>query len=290
VTISTPTHRPVGLALYFVVAFATTWACWFVAIAIGVSGTSSPLVILGAFGPAIGAIAVRIRRAIRRQPVPAHTVRLRLSPRLFWVLPMLLLTSATVLTGAVFAALLGGPAVSVAGGLTLVATIGGPVPFLIGMLISGPVAEEPGWRGTAYPRMRASMGRIPTALLLGVVWAVWHVPLFFIPGTVQATLGLFSLNGLAFLVSVIPMALLTAYAYERAGVAASTAVHFAGNVTLALLSVGSPVTQAFIVAVQTVVAIPLLASLRDRGVGKVHVEVPFGPGARSADDSATRHF
>lgn len=272
--IFTPARQRSGLALYFAVTFATTWACWLAAIALGVHGTSSPIVILGAFGPTIGAIAVRIRRAIRRQPVPAHTVRLRLSPRLLWVLPMLVLTSATVVAGVVLASLVGGPAVSLTGGLALIATVGGPVPFFISMLIAGPLAEEPGWRGTAYPRMRATMGRIPTALLLGVIWAIWHVPLFFIPGTVQATLGLFSWNGLAFMVSVIPMALLTGYAYERAGVAASMAVHFAGNATLALLSVGSPLTQTLIVAVQVIVAIPLLALHRDRRSDK---PVPAAP-------------
>ncbi|GAA3030273.1 type II CAAX prenyl endopeptidase Rce1 family protein [Streptosporangium longisporum] len=146
----------------------------------------------------------------------------------------------------------------------LVATIGGPVPFLIGMLIAGPLSEEPGWRGTAYPRLRASLSRLRAGLLLGVVWAVWHLPLFFVPGTVQAGFGLFSWSGLLFTISVVPMALLTGYAYERAGVAASIAVHFGVNATMALLSVTSPLTMASVVAVQIVVAIALLASRRGR--------------------------
>lgn len=275
-TISTPVRQRSGLALYFAVTFTTTWACWLIAIALGGSAMSSPTAIpylLGAFGPTIGAIVVRIHRAIRRQPAPARTVRLRPSPRLFWILPMLALTSATVLAGALLAPVLGGPAVGLAGGQALIATVGGPVPFIISMLVAGPLAEEPGWRGTAYPRMRASMGRIQAALLLGVIWAAWHVPLFFIPGTVQAGLGLISWGGLAFMVSVIPMALLTGYAYERAGVAASIAVHFAGNATLALLTVDSPITQAFIAAVQVIVAIPLLVLRRDRRADRpVHAD------------------
>ena len=60
------------------------------------------------------------------------------------------------------------------------------------------------------------------------------------------------------------MALLTGYAYERAGVAASIAVHFGVNTTIALLGISSPMTQAFIVAVQLIVAITLLAWQRDR--------------------------
>ena len=228
---------------------------------------TSPTVIpylLGGFGPVIGAIVIRARRARRRQPAPAHTVRLRLSMRLLWVLPLLVMASATVLVGALLAHLLGGPAVSLAAGRSLIATVGGPVPFFVSMLIAGPLAEEPGWRGTAYPRLRASLSRLQAGLLLGVVWAVWHLPLFFVPGTVQAAFGLISWSGLLFTLSVIPMALLTGYAYERAGVAAAIAVHFGVNATMALLGVGSPVTQAFIVAVQIIVAITLLAWQRAR--------------------------
>ncbi|WP_371782329.1 CPBP family intramembrane glutamic endopeptidase [Streptosporangium subroseum] len=266
-TITPPVSQKSGLALFWAVTFATTWAFWFVAIKLGGPAMSSPTVIpylLGGFGPAIGAIVVRVRRARRRQPVPAHTVRLRLSPRLFWVLPLLVMASATVLAAALLADLLGGPAVSLTEGQKLIATVGGPVPFIVSMLIGGPLAEEPGWRGTAYPRLRASMSRLQAGLLLGVVWAVWHLPLFFIPGTVQATFGLISWSGLLFTLSVIPMALLAGYAYERAGVVAAIAVHFGINTTVALLSVNSPVTQAAILAVQIIVAIALLAWRRDR--------------------------
>jgi membrane protease YdiL (CAAX protease family) len=147
---------------------------------------------------------------------------------------------------------------------TTLSIAGGLVPFLVSMLIAGPLAEEPGWRGTAYPRLRASLGSLRAGLLLDVVWAVWHLPLFFISGTVQADFGPLSWSGLLFLLSVIPMALLTGYAYEKAGVAASTVVHFAVNTTIAVLTVKSPITLALMVAVQLVVAIPLVARLRDR--------------------------
>jgi membrane protease YdiL (CAAX protease family) len=269
VTTATPNRQRSGLAIFWAVTFTWTFALWLIAIALGGEATSSPTVIpylLGGFGPVIGAIVLRVRRGRRREPVPAHTVRLRLSTRLFWVLPLLVLASATVLAAAMLADLLGGAAVDLGEGRDLIAKVGGLVPFLISMLIAGPLAEEPGWRGTAYPRLRASMSRLQAGLLLGVAWAVWHLPLFFIPGTVQDELGLFSWSGLLFTLSVIPMALLTGYAYERAGVAASIAVHFGVNTTIALLTVKAPMTQAFILAVQIIVALTLLALHRDRRV------------------------
>lgn len=251
------------LAVFFTVAFTTTYAFWLSAIALGGEPASFPTVIpflLGGFGPVFGAIVVRWRRARRREPVPAHTVRTRFGARLLWVPPLLVLAPATVVGGALLAHLLGGPEPSLAEGQKLVASVGGLVPFLLSMIVTGPLAEEPGWRGTAHPRLRASLGRAGAGLVLGVAWAVWHLPLFFIAGTVQNELGLFSWSGLLFSLSVIPMALLTGWAYERAGVLASIAVHFGVNATMALLTVSSPVTQSVVLAVQMIVVTGLLAA------------------------------
>jgi len=271
VTTASPARRPGGLGLFWAVTFTTTLAFWSVAIALGQPPTSFPTVVfylLGGFGPMYGAIAVRVRRARRGEPVPARTMRLRQGVRLLWVLPLLALAAATVVAGALLAnLLLDGPALSLTEGRELVATAGGAVPFLVSMLIAGPLAEEPGWRGTAYPRLRASMSRVRAGLLLGGAWAVWHLPLFFIAGTVQAEFGLISWSGLLFTLSVLPMALLTGYAYERAGVVASIAVHLAVNTTMALLTVKSPLTMAGVLAVQTVAALALLATQRERSTG-----------------------
>jgi membrane protease YdiL (CAAX protease family) len=283
VSISSPVRRKSGLALFWVVTFTTSWACWTVAILLGGPPMSSPTVIpylLGGFGPVLGAIVVRVRRARRREPGPAHAVSSRPGVRWFWVLPLLVLASATVVAAAFLADALGGPAPSLTAGQNLITTAGGPVAFLVGMLIGGPLAEEPGWRGTAFPRLRASMSRLRAGLLLGVVWAVWHLPLFFIPGTVQAAFGLLSWGGLLFTLSVVPMALLTGYAYERGGVPASMAVHFGVNTTIALLTVTSPLTQALVLGVQTVVAFGLLRLTPPaRPPGGQPAEALLGPAA-----------
>lgn len=48
-----------------------------------------------------------------------------------------------------------------------------PLTFLVSAL-----AEEPGWRGFALPRLQKRYGPLPGSLVLGLLWACWHLPLF----------------------------------------------------------------------------------------------------------------
>jgi membrane protease YdiL (CAAX protease family) len=48
------------------------------------------------------------------------------------------------------------------------------------VLLIGQAGEELGWRGFALPRLSLGMGLAPASVVLGVVWAAWHLPLFFI--------------------------------------------------------------------------------------------------------------
>ena len=48
--------------------------------------------------------------------------------------------------------------------------------------VFAPVGEEPGWRGFALPRMLADRSPFGATLILGLIVAVWHVPLIFLAG------------------------------------------------------------------------------------------------------------
>lgn len=49
-----------------------------------------------------------------------------------------------------------------------------PLVFVFG----GPLGEEPGWRGFLLPTLMRKRGPLVAALLAGLVWAMWHLPLF----------------------------------------------------------------------------------------------------------------
>lgn len=47
---------------------------------------------------------------------------------------------------------------------------------LIAGVILGPLWEEPGWRGFALPRLQARYGPLLGSIILGTIWAAWHLP------------------------------------------------------------------------------------------------------------------
>jgi uncharacterized protein len=52
------------------------------------------------------------------------------------------------------------------------------VPALLVQMVTTGLAEEPGWRDFALPRLQHRFGPLAGTMVLGPVWAVWHMPLF----------------------------------------------------------------------------------------------------------------
>jgi membrane protease YdiL (CAAX protease family) len=74
--------------------------------------------------------------------------------------------------------------------------------------------EEGGWRGFALPHLQQTRSPLGAALLLGVVWAGWHLPLFFVIDTYRA-FGPAILPG--FVLGIVSGSIVLAWLYNRSG-------------------------------------------------------------------------
>lgn len=169
--------RAFPLPAFFALAYLLSWSYWLVTLGIMGRGTLAWFV-PGAFGPPLAALVVT-GVVDGRAGIGAflhRCVQWRVAPR--WYL--LALVGLPVL-GLIVGLWLGDgtgrfdgtrPAVVV----TYLATLS----FLV---VLGGGQEEPGWRGFALPRMQASMGPVTASVVLGLLWGLWHLPVFvLVPG------------------------------------------------------------------------------------------------------------
>jgi membrane protease YdiL (CAAX protease family) len=103
--------------------------------------------------------------------------------------------------------------------------------FTLPILIIGPISEEFGWRGYALERAISRFGIVKGNLLLGVIWAFWHLPLFFIAGTIQQINGNPPVEFSIFFLLVLGLNIFFNWLYIQTGrsLFAAMLVHFVFN-------------------------------------------------------------
>ena len=80
------------------------------------------------------------------------------------------------------------------------------------LLILGPLSEEIGWRGYALGRLQTRWNALTSSLIVGLVWALWHLPLFMMVGTSQYELGI---PFIGFLLKLIASSILYTWLYNN---------------------------------------------------------------------------
>lgn len=120
-----------------------------------------------------------------------------------------------------------------------------PVYFLL-TLIGGPLGEEFGWRGFALPYLQNKISPIGASLLIGLLWGLWHIPLFFQQGSVHAMLGLSLLP--IFIIGEIALSVIMTWVYNNTGsslLIAGIILHNADNFWTSTLFINETMTSAF---------------------------------------------
>ena len=67
-------------------------------------------------------------------------------------------------------------------------SFGAAIPTFIIIYLVNALPEEYGWRGYALEPMQTRFNALTASLMLGAIWGLWHLPLHFIEGTVQANI------------------------------------------------------------------------------------------------------
>lgn len=167
------------LLKFFALTFGLTWACWWAALALtevkAPAVLVGPLFLLGTFAPGIVSLAL--------------TARVGGAPDLKALLRRILAWEVSI-RWYVFA---GGYMIAIKLSVAVIYRLAtgawpqfGTEPWYLmagAVLIStwAQAGEELGWRGYALPRLSARFGLGPASIILGVIWASWHLPLFFFP-------------------------------------------------------------------------------------------------------------
>ncbi|ELZ88309.1 CPBP family intramembrane glutamic endopeptidase [Haloferax sulfurifontis] len=205
-------HR---FATFVLLTFALTWLPWgIVAIDLqaGRSSFVTPLILLGGFGPFLAAIIVAAVGGDLRSWLK-NLVDVR-APLSVWIAAVLV--PVVLYVGALVLFVVFGGGFDRAGVLPAAA-----IPAVaFATLIRGGL-EEPGWRGLALPVLQRRIGAFRASIVIGVVWALWHVPLFLMPGSSQAGTP-FALYAAA----VIGISVITTWLYNAAGGRVLVAVVF----------------------------------------------------------------
>ena len=198
------------MAVFFVGAYAYTWLITAPAVAMTPSWPAAILVYVGSFGPPLSAATVMWLRGDDVREWARQIVRWRVGWRWWLVALGLPLAAAVIITLVVFA--VRGP-VDLGQALPSPLLFGGV--FILAMVVSGGLNEEPGWRGFAQARLNERYGALQASLLIGVVWAGWHLPYFLAPVTPQSNFTL--VTQLGWFGGILTLSVLLAWVYNSTG-------------------------------------------------------------------------
>lgn len=250
------------VAAYLLLAYGISWPAWTLQTLLSEASpiAATAAFALAGFGPAIAAAVVVALGEGSLREWARRTFRVRLPLRYYAVALSLPLLGVVLAGGVHVAAFEGVATLDELPSILEYPIYLGVVVFLFGG------QEEPGWRGFAFPRLAATRPRLVAAVLVGVVWVGWHLPLFVLPDTIQSEI-LFPLYALQLLAMSVILAWLTVAA--RWSVLPAVLLHAGGNAVANFYPVGGAEGAVSVVGYGSLTALLV-------GVA-VAIAVRFGP-------------
>ena len=245
-------------ASFLLRAFAFSWACWLPA-ASGIVPTewNSSLHLLGALGPMVAGwiSARRTSGAARAALVKRCGLRWRHWP---WIVGAAVLPLVLYAVGAL---VVNGAAQPPAAPFTARSGEFPALPFAAYALVSlgfYGFGEEVGWRGWWLPKLMVTFTPRSTALIQGLAWVTWHLPLLnFAPG--YRAMGAWMMLGWAASTFASAALFVWLFKWTRGSVAVAAVFHTAMD--LAFLASPAPVVGQILGVLTTVLAVVALMLL-----------------------------
>lgn len=262
-------YKPVR---FYITAFAITWLFWILAILFPAQSTLYLFMFLGLISPAVVAIVTvvtskndALKQDLKRKLVSFYKVKpLNI---LLAIIVFVLIVCASILLSLLF----GGSIEQFHFVEDFSFSIGGASALLTILLAS--VIEEVGWRGYGEDSVAAYHSWFVESIIFGAVWACWHLPLFWIPGTYQSGLRemgiLYMLN---FLLSIIPLGFITTWVYVKnnRSMLASIIFHLFVNTMQEKIAM-TPETKCVESFVVLIVAIIIVLTNKEMFFSKKHI-------------------
>lgn len=208
---------------FFVLTLALSWGIWIPTLSIDIGIPSMLLVIPGGFGPlAAAALVTKLR---------GESVRTWLNDAFDWHRPLRWYGIAfgipvviSVVMLAAFIGITGRFDESLVPPILLLFTVN----VVFASLLGGG-QEEFGWRGFALPHLQARFDALPASLIIGVVWAIWHAPLF-----VFDVSGYAKLSPLLYAASVVSFSVVLTWFYNSSQGCLPATILFHGTINAAV--------------------------------------------------------
>ena len=201
-----------AIVIFFSLTFLVSWSLF-----IGAASVSGPaksgssfstfgyvIYLIGVFTPALVAIFLSWREQRRAGVVALLSQMLRAPLHFGWYLfAATYFIVIKILAALIYRAVAGGwPAFGHDSFVLIAAAVIFSTPFQAG--------EELGWRGFALPRLWNHFGLSLASVVLGIIWAVWHLPFFYLAGADK-----FDQSFPVYLLSVVALSIAMAWLYWR---------------------------------------------------------------------------
>lgn len=208
-------YKPVR---FYSICFATSWLFWIIAAIISKNANdnlSNVFMLLGLIAPAITAIITvftsnckALKQDLKRKIIGFY----RIKP--FNIFLAVLVFVVIIVLSIFISTFFGGSWKQFSFTEDFSFSVGGTSALLTILLAA--IIEEVGWRGYGEDAIASYFSWFTESIVFGFVWALWHLPLFWIEGTYHYGLKELGIGYmLNFLISVVPLGFLTTWVYVK---------------------------------------------------------------------------